>query len=80
MSRLYYSKPSVSDIQKRSNQIFNVFSTIQKSCAKLNTQISEIVASKKEEAQKILDEVNELTQIQTKNEGLAKKIDAFVNS
>lgn len=52
MSRLYYSKPSVSDIQKRSNQIFNVFSTIQQSCAKLNTQISEIVASKKKRSSK----------------------------
>ena len=77
---MFTSKNSVASIAKRSNAIFDIFTKTKADAEALNNEIVTIVAGKREEAKKILDEVTELEGIATKNANLAKKIDTFINS
>lgn len=77
---MFAKKGTLTSIQKRSEAIFNVFTQTKNDAEALNAEIVTVVAGKREEAKKILDEVTELEAVATKNANLAKKIDAFLNS
>lgn len=76
------SKPvsTVDSITKRSEKIFSLFSQTKIDCEALNSEINQMVTNKETEAQRILDEAKELKNIAAKNDNLAKKIEAFINS
>lgn len=80
LSSLFGFKKSVTSISKKSDKIFDVFTKTQKECDTLNAEIIKMTATKREEAQKILDEVKSLETVATKNENLSKKIQSFINN
>ena len=71
---------TVDSITKRSEKIFILFSQNKIYFESLNIDIKKIVTTKETEAQRILDEAKELKNIAAKNDNLAKKIEAFINS
>ena len=77
---MFARKSTLSSIQKRSEQIFDVFTQTKRDAESLNSEISTVVSSKEEEIKALQEEVNSLNTVKTKNENLAKKIDQFLNS
>ena len=80
MARLWYDKGSTASFTKRSQEIFNVFTKTQEECEQLNSEIAKEVTSKEEEIKRLQQEAFDLNQIRIKNDSLAKKIQAFINS
>lgn len=73
-------KPNSSSFEKRSNKIFDVFTKTADESRKLNAEIALSVKEKEAEIAELQSEVSTLNGIAAKNEKLATKIEAFINS
>jgi hypothetical protein len=71
---------SLASITKKSNKILDVFTKTQKDCDTLNADIAIVVSSKEEQVKALQEEISSLNAIRTKNDNLAKKINAFLSS
>jgi len=67
-------------LTKKSDDIFSIFTNTMRDLESVNNEIVAHVGSKKEEAQKILDEVAHLEGVAAKNASLSSKIQSFINS
>lgn len=66
-------------LTKRSADILSIFTKTQQELEAVNAEIVLHVSSRKEEAQKILDEVAHLEGVASQNSNLSSKIQSFIN-
>ena len=67
-------------LTKRSSEILSVFTKTQQDLEAVNAEIVAHVSNKREEAQKILDEIAHLEGVASQNDNLSKKIQSFINN
>ena len=67
-------------LTKRSAEILSVFTKTQQELEAVNADITTHVSTKREEAQRILDEIAHLEGVASQNDNLSKKIQSFINN
>ena len=67
-------------LKKKSQKIFDVFTNTQIQVEKVNSQIMVLTEGKRAEAKKILEEIQQMDEIASKNDILSKRVHKFINS
>lgn len=79
MFNLFGNKKS-QNLKKKSQKIFDVFTNTQIQVEKVNSQIMVLTESKRAETKKLLEEIQQMDEIASKNDILSKRVHKFINS
>lgn len=74
-----FTKNQISNLQKQSENILNVFTKTQTELKEVNKKISDEVQKRDEQVRILTEEVTSLTNLKTQNEKVVTKLENFLN-